>query len=115
MDELTPVLTPADIIKAKEKELSELHKTKVIAITIDAEGDLITGYFKNPSYDMLLYCTDCMTAKETSKGGEAMIQACLIPEESDKRILDKENNPIIASSFVVASLKLYKIFASKKN
>lgn len=107
-------MTPEEI-DAKVAELSATYgKVTPITITTD-DNEKITGFFKQASYDVILYVTDCVTNKEMTKGAEAMVRACLIPEASDTRILDKDNNPVIAVSFVLASMKQFKIFAADKD
>lgn len=100
-----------------EEKIAELQPKygKVTVIEIDAEGETITGFFKEPSYDVVLYVTDCLGGKETSKGGEALIRYCLIPEASDTRITDQQNNPKIAASFVLAAFKLFGLYGAKKD
>lgn len=92
---------------------AELQKTygdiTHISITTD-EGEKVHGYFKDPSYDLTLYVSDCMMNKEMSKGAEAMVRGCLIPEASDTRIMDKDTHPKIAVSFVLASMRQFKVF-----
>lgn len=89
-------------------------------ITLQLEdGDTAVGFMKDPSYDVLLYMTDCMVGKEMSRGAEAMVKYCLIPEASDSRIMDRDKYPKIAASFVLQSFKLFSLYTSgiqvKKN
>lgn len=100
-----------------EEQISQLEPKygKMTVIEIEAESETITGFFKDPSYDVILYVTDCISGKEHSKGGEALLRYCLIPEASDPRITDQQNNPKIAASFVLAAFKLFGIYSAKKD
>lgn len=99
-------------INAKVAELSQTYG-KVTPIVINANDEQVVGYFKEASYDHILYCTDCIANKEMTKGAEALIHGCLIKEASDMRITDKVGNPQIAASFALAAMKLLKIFTSE--
>ena len=90
-------------------ELSKEYGT-VTSITINVNDEQVSGFFKEPSYDVLLYINDCILDKQLTKGAEAIVKNCLIPEESDPRIIDTQNNPRIAASFVIAATKLAKLY-----
>ena len=95
-------------IEAKAKELSTKFKNKVTPIVItDVEGNQIIGYFQEPSYDVIMYATDCYLSKEVSKAAEVALKDCLIEEESDKRILSTSRGDAkIRASFTNSCLKL---------
>jgi hypothetical protein len=117
-DEIPVVLSPEaaaqKIIDDKVAELAPIFG-RIIPITIETdEKERITGYFKPAGYQLTLYLSDCVINKEMSKGGEAIIHNALIKEHSDPRITDTEGHPTIAASFVLASMRLMKLFTSPK-
>lgn len=105
--------TPEQIQDIVNKMAETYGKVSPIVINVD-DTDQVIGFFREPSYDVLLYTSDCLGNKEMSKGGEALVRYCLIAEESDQRILDKENFPKIAASFVLASFKLFGLHTAQK-
>jgi len=107
--------------EAEEKavKLSEQLGSKVTAHIITTEkGEHIVGFFKEPNRMTKMYALD-MASQSLSQANDMLLNACLIKEESDHRILeDKPENDAIYLSFnMYAStlVQLYNLNLEKKS
>lgn len=93
-------------IQSKAAELSKKFDCEVTPIsTTDREGNQITGYFKEPEYDVQISSAEWISGNQKQIGlaGEAIIKNCLITEESSPLILsDERKHAKIKAFFTLA-------------
>lgn len=78
-----------DEVKAKAEELSEKMGVKVLPMTFrgNDENDLVVGFLKEPPFLVKARAMDKMYAGMSFTAGMDIMEACLIKEETDPRIL----------------------------
>ena len=94
----------------KAKKLSEQMGCDVITHTvIDSKGEPATAYFTLPNRFTKMHAID-LANQSLSQSGDMLLNACLIKEESDKRILDdKPENDSIYLAFNMYASTLVEI------
>ncbi len=99
-------------IGAKASELSKKFDCEVTPIsTTDRDGNQITAYFKEPSYDVQIAAAEWISGeqKEIGKAGEAIIKDCLIAEESSPLVTsDERKHARIKAFFTLACTNMLK-------
>lgn len=108
-----------DEIEAKRLELETALKDTVTAAVVYPKGnseDQAVGYFRNPSRTTKMMALD-KAIQTPSTAGQMILEACLIKEESDPRIMDeKKENDAIFMGFCMKALGLIEIATDiKKN
>lgn len=81
-------------IEAKAKELTEQHKCTVYPLVFltgtEEDSEQIIGYMKEPKRAVKMVAMDKAMSRP-SFAGQDLLQACLIKEESDNRILSEKS------------------------
>lgn len=110
-------MTPEEIA-AKADELSIAKGRKVYSICVDANGEQIVGFIEEPKRQAKYAALNELAKKDVATAGEIILDACLIKEESDKRLysMDSAHDGIVISA-AMACIKLVEVYEAdlKKN
>lgn len=114
-------LTLEQIQEMAEKKATELSNglgLRVIELIFEQDNEFIVGYLKQPNRHTVRAAYDRMEKYGKLDAGDVLLDACLIREESDRRILDP--NPKYDSIYNWACLEAFRLIEfnislSKKN
>jgi hypothetical protein len=105
-------------IQLKAETLTEQRRVKVYPIIVDAKGEQIVGYIEEPKRQAKYAAMNELAKKDVATAGELILDACLIKEESDKRLYSQnaEHDSIVIGA-AMACLKLVEVYEAdlKKN
>lgn len=105
-------------INEKADLLSQQRQVKVYPIIVDAKGEQIVGFIEEPKRQAKYAAMNELAKKDVATAGELILEACLIKEESDKRLFSQssEHDSIVIGA-AMACLKLVEVYEAdlKKN
>lgn len=103
-----------NIVKSKAEELSIKHNCKVNPFIFKTEDGDIIGYLKEPERLLKLRVIDMLNMGQHTASGDAILQACLIKEESDPRILSESpNDDMVYIGAVMHAQELVKYYTNQ--
>lgn len=81
--------TTIEEVKKRAEDLSEEHKVVVHPMTFkgDGEDDLVVGFVKEPGFLIKARAMDKMYGGMSFTAGMEIMDACMIKEDTDPRIL----------------------------
>lgn len=107
-----------EMAEKKAAELSGKLNVKVTELIFEQDNEFIVGYLKQPNRLTVRAAYDRMEKYGKMDAGDILLEACLIRDESDRRILDP--NPKYDSIYNWACLEAFRLIEfnislSKKN
>lgn len=105
-------------VEAKAEELSKKLEIKIHPLLFMPEGEEIVGFMKEPNREFKKICIDLFYKGQTTEAGSLILEAMLIKEESDERILsEKPEHDYIYLGALMEAIGIVKYIANaiKKN